>query len=221
MYEDRSSDSPYIETVWHTQSDINGCNIVIADGSWDLQIRREGTITTALICGATSKAAPVPYSQGSECLGIRFKLGTFMPHMPATTVLDITTMLPNATSQSFWLCDSPYQFPNYDNVEAFVARLVRSGLLAHDRVVDAVLQDQQQGLSLRAVQRRFLRATGLTYNYLRQIERARQATALLQQGMSIPEATYQSGYADQPHMTRSLKHLMGQTPAQIARMRNP
>src|SRR5579871_5983693 len=118
IYEDRASDSPFIETVWHTQSDIDGCNIVVADGSWDIQIRREGKTASAQICGATSKASPVPYSQGSECLAIRFKLGTFMPHMPATTVLDITTVLPNATGHSFWLGDVSYPFPGYDNVEA-------------------------------------------------------------------------------------------------------
>lgn len=51
---------------------------------------------------------------------------------------------------------------------------------------------------------------------MRQIERARYATTLLQQGLSIPDVVYDAGYFDQPHLTRSLKRYIGQTPAQLA-----
>jgi AraC-like DNA-binding protein len=81
--------------------------------------------------------------------------------------------------------------------------------------VDAALQHQLKDLSLRSVQRRFLRATGLTQCAVRQIERAREAVALLEQGIAILDIVDLAGYADQSHMTRSLKHLIGQTPAQI------
>ena len=55
----------------------------------------------------------------------------------------------------------------------------------------------------------------LTQATARQIERARYATLLLQHGSSILDTTYEAGYFDQPHLTRSLKHFIGQTPAQI------
>ena len=70
--------------------------------------------------------------------------------------------------------------------------------------------------SLRTVQRRFLQATGLTQNDFHQIERARHATTLLKQGLPIVETVYEAGYFDQPHLTRSLKHFIGLTPAQVA-----
>jgi methylphosphotriester-DNA--protein-cysteine methyltransferase len=66
------------------------------------------------------------------------------------------------------------------------------------------------------VQRRFLRATGLTHGAVSQIERAHRAVALLRQGVSILDTVERAGYADQPHLTRSLKRLIGQTPAQLA-----
>ena len=97
----------------------------------------------------------------------------------------------------------------------FVNRLVREGLLVHDPVIDVALREQPQIMSRRTVQRRFLRATGLTYNGVFQIQRARYATSLLKRGVSILDTVEQAGYADQPHMTRALKHFMGQTPAQI------
>jgi Transcriptional regulator containing an amidase domain and an AraC-type DNA-binding HTH domain len=33
--------------------------------------------------------------------------------------------------------------------------------------------------------------------------------------MSILDVVYEAGYYDQPHLTRSLKYFIGQTPAQI------
>jgi methylphosphotriester-DNA--protein-cysteine methyltransferase len=76
-------------------------------------------------------------------------------------------------------------------------------------------------MSSRTVRRRFLLATGLTPKAIQQIERAQKAAALLEQGVSILDAVYQAGYADQPHMTRSLRRFTGQTPAQIARVSAP
>jgi hypothetical protein len=70
-------------------------------------------------------------------------------------------------------------------------------------------------MSLRTVQRRFLKATGLTYNTMFQIHRARYATLLLKNETPILEAVHEAGYFDQPHLTRALKHFIGLTPAQI------
>ena len=53
------------------------------------------------------------------------------------------------------------------------------------------------------------------------MKRAQQATALLTQGISIPDTMYEVGYFDQPNLTRSLKRFIGYTPAQIIRMRTP
>ncbi len=43
----------------------------------------------------------------------------------------------------------------------------------------------------------------------------------VEKGVSILDAVYQAGYSDQPHMTRSLKYFIGQTPAQIVRLNQP
>ena len=70
---------------------------------------------------------------------------------------------------------------------------------------------------MRSAQRHFLQATGITQTTIHQIERARHATNLLKQGVSILDTVHQAGYYDQAHLTRSLKRLIGQTPAQIIR----
>jgi len=126
---------------------------------------------------------------------------------------DVT--LPGATSRSFWLNGSAWQYPDFDNAETFIKRLAKTGVISRDPAVDAALQGQSQALSVRSTQRHFLRATGLTYATFRQIERARYATNLLKEGASILDAAHLAGYFDQAHLTRSLKYLIGETPAKI------
>ena len=67
------------------------------------------------------------------------------------------------------------------------------------------------------MRRRFLRSTGLTHGTIQQIERAKKAASLLESGIPILDVVDQAGYADQPHLTRSLRRFYGYTPVQIAR----
>ena len=76
-------------------------------------------------------------------------------------------------------------------------------------------------IAARTVRHRFLQATGMTQVQIRQFERAQRAAALLQQGQSILDVVYEADYFDQPHLTRSLKHWIGYTPAEIIRMSQP
>jgi methylphosphotriester-DNA--protein-cysteine methyltransferase len=57
----------------------------------------------------------------------------------------------------------------------------------------------------------------MTHATMRQIERARFATNLLRGGVPIVDTVHEAGFFDQAHLTRSLRHLMGLTPAKIAR----
>jgi len=153
-----------------------------------------------------------------EWLGIRFKLGTLMPQLPAGGLRDRRDItLAEATCRSFWLNGSAWEYPSFDNVETFVTRLVKHGLIATDPHVLAVLRGQPRRLSQRTEQRHFLRATGMTHATIRQIERSRHATILLRHGAPIAAVAHDAGYCDQAHLTRSLKHFVGQTPAEIIR----
>jgi AraC-like DNA-binding protein len=147
-----------------------------------------------------------------------------MPQMPVSTLVNTGIILPEASSQSFWLDSAAWEFPNYENADTFVDWLVRDGLLVYEPVVDVVIRDQPQTdmrIAPRTVRHRFLRATGVTHSTIRQIERAKQAAELLEKGVPILDAVYQAGYADQPHMTRSLRRFIGHTPAEIARIGQP
>ena len=158
---------------------------------------------------------------GGEFFGIIFKYGAFMPHFPVSDLVNGDLDLPDASSKSFWLNGAAWQFPNYENADTFVDRLARESLLDCDPIIGPVLRGEPQELSPRSIQRRVLHATGLTQSSIHQIERARYATLLLQQGVSILDTVEQAGYSDQAHLTRVLKHLIGKTPVQIINKSEP
>ena len=168
--------------------------------------------------GPETKATPADCPAEGEWLGVRFKLGTFMPQLPVAELLDRKDVnLPGATPRLFWLNGSTWEYPDFENAETFVARLVKAGVIARSSAVEAALQGEPQALSIRSAQRHFLQATGMTHGAFRQIERARFATNLLRQGVSILDTVHEAGYFDQAHLSRSLRNLIGQTPAKIIR----
>jgi len=126
---------------------------------------------------------------------------------------DIT--LPQSSHGAFRLNSDLWQFPDYENADTFVEWLARDCLLIYDPVVADALNGLPVEASLRTVQRRFLQATGLTHGMIAQINRARQATSLLKQGMSVLDTVEQAGYSDQSHLIRSLKRFTGLTPNQL------
>jgi AraC-like DNA-binding protein len=215
VFDNRPSDSPLVEAVWRSQSVGGGSFISSASTNMEMVVTKQQNGIQFSLRGPETVASNAPVPEDAEFIGIIFKLGTFIPHIPATDLVNGGIHLPEASTQSFWLQGSAWEFPTFDNVDTFVARLVRQGLLAHEPIVEAALKGHIKDLSQRSIQRRFIRATGVTHTTIYQIERARQAMALLQQGLSILDTVEQAGYYDQPHMTRMLKLLVGQTPAQI------
>jgi AraC-like DNA-binding protein len=213
--DERLSDSPLVERVWSSRSDQPSEFISVAGNLSELVITKYNNTLRITLRGPETKATKAYGPADAEFLGILFKLGTFIPHLPTPTIVDGDIDLPQAGAESFWLNGSAWEVPTFENADTFINRLVREGLLAHEPVVDNVLQSTVGELSIRSEQRRFLQATGLTYATVRQIKRARLATLQLKQGASIQDTVFEAGYFDQSHLTRSLKRYIGLTPAQI------
>ena len=217
-FEQRTSDSPYIESVTHGWTQSEGSSVRPAECHWHMVFVREHGRLHPIVVGPLQTAGLASWGSGAEILWVKFKLGTFMPHLPVKNHIDSETVLPGAaSSDSFWLNSSAWRFPTYENIEIFINRLVREDTLRFDPVVAAALQDQPQDVPSRTMRHRFLRTTGLTQGHIRQIERAQRAAVLLRDGLSILDTVYEMGYCDQPHLTKSLKQFVGYTPAQITR----
>ena len=218
VFQDRPSDSPFVEKIWRCHSERGDDFLSVAASHFEMAVTRLRGKLFITLRGPETKATTVHCPAEGEWLGIRFKLGTFMPRFLPGSLRDQKDVnLPGATGRSFWLKGSAWPYPDFDNAETFVQRLAKAGLIASDSVVDAALQRQPSALSVRSTQRHFLRATGITYAAYRQIERARYATNLLREGISILDAVHLAGYFDQAHLTRSLRYLIGETPTKIIR----
>ena len=220
-FNERPSDSPFIERVWRCHSERGGRFISVAASHFEMVLTRLRGKTSLTLRGPETKATDLDCPAEGEWLAIRFKLGTFMPQLLPGRLRDHNdVVLADASSRSFWLNGSAWQYPDFDNAEIFVRRLAKAGVICRDPVIDDVLKGRPRTLSLRSAQRHFLRATGITCAAFRQIERARYTTTLLKEGVSIADAVHLAGYFDQAHLTRSLKSLIGQTPAKITEGQN-
>lgn len=221
FFEGRESDSPYIEMVWRGHSVEDYARTCPADCRWNLLfLKKEGKLKVT-VEGPTTRAIFKHDEKPTEFLVIKFKLGAFLPFLPVTNLVNTDARLPEGAGKSFWLNSSTWELPDFENVETFVDRLVREDVLVIDPVVHGTLQNRPQDFSPRTILRRFLHTTGLTPKELQQIERAQQAANFLGQGGSILDAVAEAGYADQPHLTRSLKRFYGRTPAQILKASSP
>jgi hypothetical protein len=217
-FDARPSDSPFIEKVWRCHSERTGTFSSIAACHWEIVVSRYEGRTSLTVRGPETRVSEAECPADGEWFAIRFKLGTFMPKLPPGSLRDRNDVtLPDASSRAFWLDGSALEYPSFENADMFVARLVRDGVIAVDRSVTNVLRAHADGTHLRTTQRHFLKATGMTHNTIRQIERARRATLLLREGTSILDVVGEAGYYDQAHLTRSLRHFVGHTPAEVAR----
>ncbi|MGH2487045.1 MAG: helix-turn-helix domain-containing protein [Ktedonobacterales bacterium] len=216
IFEDRPSESPLVERIWRSRCENPGPFLSLALNRWQLVVWSAQGKTYFTVRGPETRATPAYCPAHEEFVGIVLTPGAYMPLLPVANLVDHTATFAEATSKTFWLNGSAWQYPDYEDADTFVGRLARAGLLVREPLVDAALWGHDTDLSSRSVQRRFLAATGLTRSAARQIERARYATTLLRQGVSILDTVAQAGYFDQPHLTRSLKYYIGQTPAQIS-----
>jgi AraC-like DNA-binding protein len=178
----------------------------VAACHWEICVTRDERHASVTVRGPESKASIVPIPPDAQFFGIEFTLGTYMPALPPRQLVD----------RAIALDVSEWELPTRDNVDALVDELARAGLLVHDPIAGAAVNGDASGLSARSLERRVARATGLTRGAIRQIRRSEIAVELLTRGASARDAAGEAGYADQAHLTRSLKRLVGQTPAVIA-----
>lgn len=139
-FDDRLSDSPFVERVWRCRSDQAGVFLSVAANHFEMAVTRHKRKTFLTLRGPETKATTADCPAEGEWLGIRFKLGTFMPRLTPDNLRDRRDVtLPDATSRSFWLNGSAWEYPDFENAETFVTRLVQKGIIARDSAVDAAL----------------------------------------------------------------------------------
>src|ERR1044071_6225459 len=141
--EERLSDSPFVERIWRARGESTGSFRSIAMSGWEMVVSRYQDKTYMTVRGPETRATRLPVTiVGTEFFGIRFKVGTVMPDLPASSLVDEAINLPDASGKSFWLKGSAWGFPNYENADTFLARLERQGLVARNPVIETALKGQ-------------------------------------------------------------------------------
>jgi hypothetical protein len=214
-FDTRASDSLWVDTVWTCTSEQVAEMTSVATVCWGLVFwEREGT-AYASITGPETRAGIAPVPEGATFVGIEFAVGTSLRAVPTAGLVDGGSELSDVTRGSFRLGSVRWETPGPDDAEALVDRLVRSGAVIRDPLVTEVRRGHRPAVSGRTVERRFRAATGLTQGAVRQIERARKATALLAAGIPVADVVSGLEYFDEPHLAHALRRYVGRTARQL------
>ena len=180
---------------------------------------RIGGTTTVHLRGPATKASPLSCPPDAEYFGVDFRLGAYLPMFPPAGLANLQdALLPVLPDKRILLDGRSWEMPTEQNVDVFVEHLERAGLLVFDPLVEELRHGGAvSGVPERTAQHRFARAVGLSRRTMQVIERARHAAALLRAGATIADVVVAAGYYDQPHLTRSLRRLIGHAPTEIVR----
>jgi AraC-like DNA-binding protein len=216
LFEYRTDLPEIVHRVWRTRSVARPDFVSIAMPHWQLVFMQHADGSKSIVArGPETVATRVPIPSDTEFLGIQFALGAFMPNNSVAVLVDNAVSIEMISEHGFWLNGMPFEIPTFENIDVFLDRLVRSGSLVHDPVVEQTLRRTPVSLTDRSIQRRFIKSTGLTYGTMRQMQRADRAVAHLRRGVPILDVVDMEGFSDQAHLTRSLRKFVGVTPARI------
>ncbi|HMR49982.1 MAG TPA: AraC family transcriptional regulator [Arachnia sp.] len=215
MYEERVTTSPHIECTWQARSVREERYLVAAVEHWDIWFAREpdGRVIAGL-SGPALGSRWIASVVGEHGWGVQLSAHVVVPGVPKKLLLGGEIRLP-VEDGVVEISAQRVPVPAFEELEGFVERLLGLGVLRSDDDVRRALAGDDAGYSERHWQRRVRESTGVTRKQIAQLTRAREAYALLQQGVTPAECAATCGYADQAHLTRSLRLLHGETPARI------
>src|SRR5262245_8197856 len=78
-FDERVSDSPFVERVWRSRSLAAGVFLSVASSHVEIAITRQEGGVFATVRGPETTATRADCPIGGDWLGIRFKLGTYLP----------------------------------------------------------------------------------------------------------------------------------------------
>lgn len=211
----RSSDSPWVSSVWSTRSGATTEMTSVASETWGLVFWEQDGASHAAVTGPETRTGVAPVPAGASFVGIQFAVGTALRSSPTSTLVDSGIVLPDTTRERFWLDGDRWETPGVDDAEALVERLVRTGVVVRDPLVTSVLRGRPVAATGRTLERRFRAATGLTRGALEQIARARTAAAHLRHGAAVADVVTRMGFYDEPHLARALRRYVGRTAGQL------
>lgn len=217
IFESISGDIPLVQRVWSATCDAPTTFVSVAKGSSMIAFALNGHRVTVHLRGPESRATELTCPEGWEFFGVELRLGAYLPLFPPVGLLNLNdALLPTGDRGQILMDNQDWEMPTPQNIDVFVNRFVRAGLLVLDPLVEEIRHGERpRGMSERSAQLRFRRAVGISHRNLASIERAQRAAQFLTTGGSITEAVTVGGYYDQPQLTRAMRLTTAHTPDQL------
>ena len=208
-----------LERIWTARCDTATSFSSVAKVRPGIAFRRVGGTTTVHLRGVETRATTLSSPTGAEYFGAEFRIGAYLPEFPPALLANLQdAVLPTASDGRILLGGRAWEMPTPQNLDVFLDRLERADLLVFEPHVEGLLYGEAAG-SERTAQSRFVRAVGLSRRKLRLIGRAHDAVRRLLAGVAIGDVVSDVGFYDQSHLTRTLRQLIGHTPADLMRGR--
>jgi AraC-like DNA-binding protein len=222
---------PHVVCLWSRLA-ASGSTLVLPDGCVDLMWT---SATGPFFAGPDTHATLYAPDDSAAIVGVRFAPGSGAAiGLPLIEVQNARVGLRELWSErrgAAWLADLVGCEEATDAAGALRALVRLTGALLRgaetpDAVAEAVrrLRRPEQrvselagdlGMSQRQLHRLFVTHVGYAPKTLQRVVRFQGFLARGRSGVSLAEAAWASGYADQPHLTRDCVELSGRTPAQL------
>ena len=217
VFEDVAGELPLVRRVWAARCDATTTFTSAAKGSAMIAFARNGDDVSVHLRGPETRATRLTCPEGWEFFGVELRLGAYLPLFPPSGLADLNdALLPTPSGNRVLLDNRDWELPPAQNVDVFVDRLVRAGLLFFDPLVEEICHDARpRAMSERTAQIRFRAAVGISRRKLVSIEQAQRAARLLAAGGSIAGVATACGYYDQPQLARAMRWATGHTPGEL------
>ncbi len=208
---------PLVRRVWSARCDAATSFSSAAKGSSMIAFARSGDGVTVHVRGPETRATRLECPAGWEFFGVELRLGAHLPLFPPSGLADLNdALLPTLSGDRILLDNRDWEMPTEQNVDVFVDRLVRAGLLFFDPLVEEIRHGERPRGNVGTD-----RANPVPPGRRDIAPEARQhragtgAAQLLAAGGSIADAVTVGGYYDQPQLARAMRWATGHTPGEL------
>lgn len=210
---------PLVQRVWSASCDADTDFASAAKASPMIAFARSDDGVTVHLRGPETRGTSLMCREGWEFFGVELRPGAYLPLYPPSGLADLNdALLPTLPGERILLDNREWEMPTAQNVDVFLDRLVRAGLVIFDPLVDEIRNGERpRGMSERIAQIRFRRALGISHRKLVSIEQAQHAARLLTAGKSIADVVTAGGYYDQSQLARAMRWATGHTPGELRR----
>ena len=208
FYERVPSRFSYIDHYWRMRDETTGEYPLYMTVRWGFVFSHYDNTVRVQLIGPRTKPDIAYYRVGELFWGVTINADVNLATYTKRDIVNRIIELP-CDNQTFQVAGVRLDIPGYEALDAFTGMLIEKDILQAAPVA---------AVSHRDTQRKVKRFTGLTPKQIEQADRVEAAMTDMMSEPSLSVVAARAGFADQAHMTRDFKRLVGYTPAEMQRM---